>query len=68
MSEMTDYDVNVDYQTNAGNPATKRIRVSAVDEDAAIEAANERVRRFRNCLKIVGGDAMPADGAPAPSR
>lgn len=67
MDETREYVVNVQYQTNAGNPASRRLRVNAIDEESAMDAGVERVRKFRNCLKIDGADAQLAAPETAPS-
>lgn len=67
MDETREYVVNVQYQTNAGNPANRRLRVNAIDEESAMDAGVERVRKFRNCLKIDGADAQLAAPEAAPS-
>lgn len=51
----TKYIVNVDYQTNSGNPATKRMVVSAWTDNEAIDVATARVRHLKTCMKVNGG-------------
>ena len=65
-AETHEFVVTVDYQTRAGNPASKRLDLRAVDEEAAIDQGIRRVRAYRNCLKVNGGDAVRADATRAP--
>jgi len=55
---MGDYVVTVDYQTTAGNPASRRVRIKGADDaHAAIDMASAKAMRWKRCLKVNGGDA-----------
>ena len=48
--------VSVLFQSKAGNPCCSRVVVNAPSIDEAVEKANAKVRRYKRCLKINGGD------------
>lgn len=54
---MRTYSVTIDYQTTAGNPASRRYRVTARTIEAAIERCQRRVQKFKRCMKLQGAGA-----------
>lgn len=61
---MRRYIVTVDYQTTAGNPASRRYEITARDIETAMERCRRRVARFKRCMKVNGGGAVSAPVAP----
>jgi hypothetical protein len=59
--------VSVDYQTIAGNPATRCLTIVAADEAEALQSAIDRVRNYKTCLKLEGwniAESIPKSPAP----
>lgn len=54
------YLVEVIYQTVKGNEGIKRATIEAESHSAALKQVEEKVRNYKRCLKLVGGNCVEA--------
>ncbi len=60
---LQDYLIQINYRTNAGNAASRRVRLTAASYSEAYDKAKNKVRRSRGVSQIDGGHAI---GQPLP--
>ena len=58
---MNKYSVEVLYQTFNGNEAVKKKVVEATSHSIALNALTEKVRKYKRCLKILGGNCVEVE-------
>lgn len=55
---MAKFIVEVIYQTKAGNEGCKKSCIEADSSSTALHILTEKVRKYKRCLKIVGGNCV----------
>lgn len=55
---MKTFQVDVNYQSIAGNACSRRFIIKDLDEWSAIEKANSRAKKLKNCWTIHSGDCI----------
>lgn len=55
---MAKFIVEVIYQTKAGNEGCKKTVIESDSSSSALNLLTERVRKYKRCLKIVGGNCV----------